>query len=156
MQNDSYDSKMEREIGELSEAVGRETNAAASEKRKIPTRPMPTLEEITGQKIFDVHPPVQSIKKKEFVSQIVEKISSRQVQDFSNNMPSYVLADKILSQQRKVAALKRKSPLENNEQPFSRPEPVRISSMPAAPASPQQKIVAEIVAKEIMALSAAR
>lgn len=156
MQNNSYDSKMERDIGELSKDVGQQSEGAVPQKRKIPVRPIPTLEDITGQKPFDAHPPVQSTEGKEFVHQMVEKISRQQAEDRSNNMPSYDLADKILAQQRKVAALKRKSPLENNNQPLSQPEPVQISIMPPAPASPQQKIIAEIVAKEILILSSAR
>ena len=156
MQNNSYDSRMERGIADLSEAVGQQREPAKPQKGKIPIRTMPTLEDITGKKVSDAHPLVQSANGKEFVHQMVEKISRHQPQDRSSKMPSFNLADKILAQQRKIAALKRKSPLENNNQPPNQPKPVHISSVPPAPASPQQKIIADIVAKEIMALSAAR
>ncbi len=156
MQNNSYDSRMERGIADLSEAVGQQREPAKSQKGKIPIQTMPTLEDITSQKVFDAHPPVQSANGKEFVHQMVEKISRQQPQDRSSKMPSFDLADKILAQQRKIAALKRKSPPQNDNQPPSQPKPVQISSMPPAPASPQQKIIADIVTKEIMALSTAR
>jgi hypothetical protein len=90
---------------------------------------------------------------------MVEKISHPQQQDRSGEMPSFNLGQQILAQQRKIAALKRKSPGQE-----IKPQPVQIKSplgdglrqMPQAPASPQQRIIADIVAKEIMLLTSTR
>jgi hypothetical protein len=99
--------------------------------------------------------------KKEFVSSMVKKISQANHQDRSAEIPSLDLGMQILAQQRKIAGLKRKSP-ENgsdlqqvSEQKISS-HPVRIESIPPAPPSPQQMIIADIVTREIMVLSAAR
>ena len=102
----------------------------------------------------------QDTPKKEFVSQMVEKISRQDNEDFSTEVPSFDLGQQILSQQRKIAAFKRKSPLASNlsdetRQPVSA-NPVPIQSIPPVPASPQHKIIAEIVAREIQALTAVK
>ncbi|PKL47531.1 MAG: hypothetical protein CVV39_05550 [Planctomycetes bacterium HGW-Planctomycetes-1] len=98
--------------------------------------------------------------KQEFVSQMVEKISRQDNEDFSTEVPTFNLGQNILAQQRKIAAFKRKSPLSPNVSEETRqPEskiPVPIQSIPQPPASPQQKIIAEIVAREIEALTAAK
>ena len=122
---------------------------------------MPAFEDILKNKASQSHPPVQSAGEKEFVRQMVEKISHPQQQDRSSEIPSLDLGGQILAQQRKIATLKRKSPgQENNISQTSKqeikPQPVQIQSMPPAPASPQQKIIAEIVAKEILALAGTR
>jgi len=118
------------------------------------------------------NPPV----KGEFVSNMVEKISKADSADKSQDMPSLDLGMQILAQQRKVAGLKRKSPGKENNPPQMdkqeikfRPIPIKEQPNPvvfpirsfqaapagsaAAPASPQQLIIADIVAKEILALS---
>ncbi|MBN1787398.1 MAG: hypothetical protein JW806_03285 [Sedimentisphaerales bacterium] len=156
MENGSYNKQMEQDIQNLTEDVRQQNNPSKSQKQKTPARTMPTLEEITGHKNPETHSPLQSNNSKEFVHQMVEKIGRAQPEDRSSQMPSLNLADKILAQQRKIAALKRKSPPENNNQPSSKPEPVHINSMPSPPASPQQKIIADIVAKQIVALSVER
>jgi hypothetical protein len=103
--------------------------------------------------------PAPDSGEKEFVSQIVEKISRGDGQDFSTEVPSFNLGQQILSQQRKIAALKRKSPISpdvsNTQQSLSMKIPP-IQSMPQAPASPQQQIIAEIIAREIQFLTSAR
>jgi hypothetical protein len=103
--------------------------------------------------------PAQDSGEKEFVSQIVEKISRGDGQDFSTEVPSFNLGQQILSQQRKIAALKRKSPtssddVSNTQQSLSIKIPP-IQSIPQAPASPQQQIIAEIIAREIQVLTSA-
>jgi len=106
----------------------------------------------------------------EFVSNMVEKISKADNADKSEDMPSLNLGVQILAQQRKIAALKRKSPGKENDPPqmdkqeikfrpipiIAQPAPVvfPIRTAHTAPASPQQLIIADIVAKEILALSA--
>jgi hypothetical protein len=110
----------------------------------------------------------------EFVSNMVEKISKADDADKSEDMPSLNLGVQILANQRRVAALKRKSPGKENIPPQTDKQeitfrPIPIISQPApvvfpirtdqatpvaAPASPQQMIIADIVAKEILALSA--
>ncbi|MBU1518902.1 MAG: hypothetical protein KKE31_00690 [Planctomycetes bacterium] len=98
--------------------------------------------------------------KKEFVSEMVEKISRQDNEDFSTEVPSFNLGQQILSQQRKIAAFKRKSPLASNISDKTRQpvlaNPVPIQSIPQAPASPQQKIIAEIVAREIQVMTAVK
>jgi len=116
---------------------------------------MPTFEEM----MKDINKS-QDTPKKEFVSQMVEKISRQDNEDFSTEVPSFNLGQQILAQQRKIAAFKRKSPLASNisdetRQPVSA-NPVSIQSIPQAPASPQQKIIAEIVAREIQVLNAVK
>jgi len=112
---------------------------------------MPAFEDILKDKTIQAHPPVAGSIEKEFISQMVEKISHPQRQDRSGEMPSLDLAKQILAQQRKIAALKRKSPGQE-----IKPQPAQIKSMPPTPASPQQLIIADIVAKEIMVLTSAR
>lgn len=130
---------------------------------------------------FDSMPSLGDIMKKtpakgEFVSNMVEKISNADKADKSQDMPSLDLGVQILAQQRKIAALKRKSPGKENNPPQIdkqelkfRPIPIKEQANPvvfpirsfqaapavsaAAPASPQQLIIADIVAKEILALS---
>ncbi|MFA6186077.1 MAG: hypothetical protein WC770_02535 [Phycisphaerae bacterium] len=111
--------------------------------------------------------------KSEFVSNMVEKISKADKADKAQDMPSLDLGVQILAQQRKIAALKRKSPGKENISPQTdkqeikfQPVPIKAQPAPAvfptrtvhtagaSPASPQQMIIADIVAKEILALSA--
>lgn len=112
---------------------------------------MPALKDILEYKVEQSHSPVAGTGEKEFISKIVEKISRPRQQDRSGQIPSLNLGLQILAQQRKIAALKRKSPGQEVN-----PRPPQIKPMPAAPASPQQLIIADIVAKEIMALSRTR
>ncbi|MFA5292266.1 MAG: hypothetical protein WC496_04440 [Phycisphaerae bacterium] len=124
---------------------------------KTTPRNMPTFEEMMKS---TNKPTIQDTDKKEFVSQIVEKISRANDEDFSTEVPSFDLGQQILAQHRKIAALKRKSPLPSN--PASKTQPavstkvVPIQSISHAPASPQQKIIAEIIAREILTLTGAR
>jgi hypothetical protein len=123
--------------------------------QKTNVHDMPTF----GDIMKDVNESQDTLKK-EFVSQMVEKISRQNNEDFSTEVPSFNLGQNILAQQRKIAAFKRKSPLSPNvPQETRQPEsliPVPIQSIPQVPASPQQKIIAEIVAREIEALTAAK
>lgn len=102
--------------------------------------------------------PNQDVEK-EFVSRMVEKISQKADADYSPQMPSFDLGQQILSQQRKIAALKRKSPISNTvSADIKKLVPIKIMplSMPEAPPSPQQKIIADIIAREIQALTTTR
>jgi hypothetical protein len=106
-------------------------------------------------------------KKGEFISDIVGKISKGNDKDYTEGMPTFDLGSQILAQQRKIAAMKRKSPgaptspenpAEVKHQPIKF-VPVKIIpfQMPAEqPMSPQQKIIADIIAREIRILTAAR
>ncbi len=129
-------------------------------KAESSLRVMPAFEDILKNKTAQTYPPAQSVGSKEFVRQMVEKISQPQQQDRSGEMPSLDLSQQILAQQRKIAALKRKSPLQNGDSSINsrqiHPNVSQISSMPPTPASPQQRIIADIVAKEIMILASAR
>jgi hypothetical protein len=118
---------------------------------------MPTFGDILKNKTSDANAPIQDPGKKEFVSQMVEKISRSADEDFSSEVPSFNLGRQILAQQRKIAAFKRKSP----SSPIlpNKPLPVTLNIMPIqpisqAPASPQQRIIAEIIAREIQTLTA--
>ncbi|MCX5632530.1 MAG: hypothetical protein NTW93_02465 [Phycisphaerae bacterium] len=186
MEKDSYDSHVDRGIAEcnqdISKAAEQENISPQSQKLKSASRVMPACEDILKNKAIQSstlhslgdgvsHPPVQSADEKEFVRKMVEKISHPQQQDRSSQIPSLDLGTQILAQQRKIAALKRKSPLSNNNlsvnkeqvRPFDlaqgrqvQPKALQVSPMPPTPASPQQRIIADIVAKEILILSSAR
>jgi hypothetical protein len=175
MQNDSYNNRIEQDIARCKQdflkAVGQQNESSQPKNSKSAPRVMPVFEDILKNKVAQAHPPVQSTgslvgaepaaARKEFVSRMVEKISRPQQQDRSSEMPSLDLGSQILAQQRKVAGLKRKSPLQNNNsdgdlQQKAQPQKMPVNSMPSAPASPQQLIIADIVAREIMSLSAAR
>jgi len=123
---------------------------------KTTPRNMPTF----GDIMKNTNKPTQDTDKKEFVSQIVEKISRANEEDFSTEVPSFNLGRQILAQHRKIAALKRKSPLPSNSASKTQPpvsaKVVPIQSIPQAPASPQQKIIAEIIAREILTLTGTR
>jgi hypothetical protein len=126
---------------------------------RIKVSAMPTFGEIMRNKKPVASIPAQDTGEKEFVSQIVEKISRGDGQDFSTEVPSFNLGQQILSQQRKIAALKRKSPtssddVSNTQQSLSIKNPP-IQSISQAPASPQQQIIAEIIAREIRVLTSA-
>ena len=165
MQSDSYDNRLEQDIAKckqnLSGTAGQPSKLQLSQKSKSSSRVMPAFEDILKNKAEQVYSPIQNAGEKEFVRQMVEKISHPQQQDRSGEIPSLDLGGQILAQQRKIATLKRKSPgQENNISQTSKQEiksqPVQIQSMSPAPASPQQKIIAEIVAKEILALASTR
>jgi hypothetical protein len=189
MQNDSYDNRIDQDIArckqDISKAAGQQTSASSPSgvprtveqnkssqpqksnlsakglpKAESSLRVMPAFEDILKNKTAQTYPPVQSAGSKEFVRQMVEKISQPQQQDRSGEMPSLDLSQQILAQQRKIAALKRKSPLQNGDSSINsrqiHPNVSQISSMPPTPASPQQRIIADIVAKEIMILASAR
>ena len=155
MEKGSYDNRIEQDIArcnqDISKAAGQEKISSQSQKSKSASRVMPALEDILKNKATQSHPPIQSAGEKEFIRKMVEKISNPQQQDRSGEMPSFNLGQQILAQQRKIAALKRKSPGQE-----IKPQPVQIKSMPQAPASPQQRIIADIVAREILVLSSAR
>lgn len=123
------------------------------EKSRVLSHPMPTIADITK----NINKPISDTDKKEFVSQIVGKISQADSKDFSTDVPSFDLGRQILAQQRKIATLKRKSPNlpDNTQQPLSAKIP-SIKTMSQAPASPQQKIISEIIAREIRLLTTAR
>jgi hypothetical protein len=164
MESDSYDSHVDRDITkcdeDISNSAGQGDKSSQSQKSNSASRIMPIFEDILKNKTAQSHPPVQSAGEKEFVRKMVEKISNPQQQDRSGEMPSFDLGQQILAQQRKIAALKRKSPLSPNDSPTDkqqvRPSASQISFMSQAPASPHQRIIADIVAREILALSAAR
>jgi hypothetical protein len=97
--------------------------------------------------------------KPEFISDIVGKISEGKEENYSEEIPTFDLGQQILSQQRKIAALKRKSPgsISNSVQP-PKPAPAKIKPFEALleqPMSPQQKIIADIIAREIYVLTSA-
>jgi hypothetical protein len=164
MENDNYDNRVEQDVArckhDLSKAAGQQNKSPQPQNSKSSSRAMPVFEDILKNKAAQTHPPVQIAGSKEFVRQMVEKIGHPQQQDRSSEIPSLDLAQQILAQQRKIAALKRKSPLQNNDSSANKQqvhsEASQTSFMPPTPASPHQKIIADIVAKEIMALSAAR
>lgn len=161
MKNDSYDNRIEQDITKCKHDLSGTIGQQNKQNSKSSSRVMPAFEDILKNKAEQAYLPVQSAGEKEFVRKMVEKISHPQQQDRSGDIPSLDLGGQILAQQRKIATLKRKSPgQENNVHQTSKqeikPQPVQIQSMPPAPASPQQKIIAEIVAKEILALASAR
>jgi hypothetical protein len=164
MQNDSYNNRIEQDIArcnqDISKAVEQQNKSPQPQKSESFSHIMPIFDDILKNKSSQPHPPIQSADSKEFVRQMVEKISHSQQQDRSNEIPSLDLGSQILAQQRKVAGLKRKSPLQNNNSPIDQQQedqPEQSQSlMPPAPASPQQKIIADIVAKEILVLAGAR
>ena len=163
MENDNYDSQFDRGIEECNsdilKAAGQENMSSQSQKSKPVLHVMPAFEDILKNKAAHIYPPVRNIGK-EFVSQMVEKISNSQQQDRSGEMPSLDLGQQILAQQRKVAALKRKSPSSPNGKAKTSSQvqlsATHIDFMSQAPASPQHRIIADIVAKEILILSSAR
>jgi len=97
---------------------------------------------------------------KEFISDIVGKISHGSDEDFSEQMPSFDLGQQILAQQRKIAALKRRSPGSGSipESPRKAPMTQIKPFQPPVyqPLSPQQKIIADIIAREISVLTSGR
>jgi hypothetical protein len=126
---------------------------------RIEVSSMPTFEEILRNKKAVASTPAQDSGEKEFVSSIVEKISRGDGQDFSTEVPSFNLGQQILSQQRKIAGLKRKSPSSNDTGNTQSPPPIKlpsIQSISQPPASPQQQVISEIIAREIQILTSAR
>jgi len=104
-------------------------------------------------------------KKDEFISDIVGKISKGKEEDYTDGMPTFDLGAQILAQHRKIAAMKRKSPgtsaaaqsppIENNQKIKFVPIKIIPFQPPAEqPMSPQQKIIADIIAREIRTLTA--
>lgn len=168
MESNSYDSHVDRGIAECNRDISNSAGEKTKQNSKSALRVMPALEDILKNKATQSHPPVQSASEKEFVRKMVEKISNPQQQDRSGEMPSFDLGQQILAQQRKIAALKRKSPGPLGDalrQQEIKPQPVQIKSaplknmagsMPQAPASPQQRIIADIVTKEILVLTSGR
>jgi hypothetical protein len=70
-------------------------------------------------------------------------------------MPRFDLAEEIMAEQRKISAIKRKAPGERIEAQKAEKEvePVSYTMGPSTPAQPyQQKIIAEIVARDIESL----
>ena len=134
-------------------------NEDRTQKSKASLHTMPTLNDMMKHKVPMSDIPAENIERKEFVRQMVEKISQSANEDFSPEVPSFNLGQQILSQHRKIAALKRKSPGQSSDSDNIhniQQTPVPIKTMPDAPASPQQKVIAEIVAREIGLLSGLR
>ncbi len=159
MESGSYDSHVDRSIADCNRDISNSAGKKNIQNSDSSSRIMPAFEDILKNKFTPLHPPVRNIEK-EFVSKMVEKISNPQQQDRSDQVPSFDLGQQILAQQRKVAALKRKSPQSPNDaikvdKPVHQNTPDR-NFVSAAPASPQQRIIADIVAKEILILSSAR
>jgi hypothetical protein len=184
METDGHDNRMEQDIAKRKQDLSGTGGQQNKQKSKSSSCIMPVFEEILQNKAQQLHPPVASAGEKEFVRKIVEKISRPQQQDRSAGIPSLDLGGQILAQQRKIAALKRKSPGQENDVPqngkyeIKPQQPLQIQpplgsaggclrkesqgftadglcQMPPAPLSPQQKIIADIVAKEILALTTA-
>ena len=123
---------------------------------KITSHEMPTFGDIMKNINKSQH-----TDKKEFVSRMVEKMSQGAEGDFSTEVPSFNLGQQILSQQRKVASLKRKSPVSPgiipvNTKQFMSAKIESLPPMPEPPPSPQQRIIADIIAKEIRLLTTVR
>jgi hypothetical protein len=159
MEKNSYDNRIEQDIARCNQDISNSAGEKTKQNSKSPPRVMPAFEDILKNKATQSHPPVQSAGEKEFVRKMVEKISHPQQQDRSSQIPSLDLGQQILAQQRKIAALKRKSPGPLGDalrQQEIKPQLIQIKSMPQAPASPQQRIIADIVAKEILALTGVR
>jgi hypothetical protein len=125
---------------------------------RIEVPSMPTFEEILRNKKPAAYASIRNSDEKEFVSKIVEKISRGDGQDFSEEVPSFNLGQQILSQQRKIAGLKRKSP-SSTDAGNTQPSPsIKLPSIQSIqpPASPQQQIISEIIAREIKNLTSIR
>jgi len=151
---ESSDGMVEQDIAKCREGV-----LVAIRQQQSPLEScdsMPTFGDIMKNR------PIRS----EFVSNMVEKISRSNQADKSENIPSLDLGMQILARQRNIAALKRKSPSQENNPPQTgkqelKPPPISIRmQLPhithTTPASPQQMIIADIVAREILVFSAAR
>jgi hypothetical protein len=108
-------------------------------------------------------------KKGEFISDIVGKISNAKDEDYTEGMPTFDLGSQILAQHRKIAAMKRKSPgspatpapapVAIEKVQAKKPVPIQIKSFHAMveqPMSPQQRIIADIIAREIQILTSVR
>ncbi|MEN6386680.1 MAG: hypothetical protein ABFD79_15990 [Phycisphaerales bacterium] len=96
-------------------------------------------------------------EKPEFISDIVGKISHAKDEDYTDGMPAFDLGQQILAQQRKIAALKRKSPSAANSvqptKPAAAPKIKPFEALIEQPMSPQQRIIADIIAREIQILT---
>jgi len=153
MEIDNFDNQVERGIAEYNGDI-----TGSVFKINTPLHSMPSFEDILKNKPSKLHPISINIGK-EFVAKMVEKISDSGSQNRSEEIPSFNLGEQILAGQRKASALKRKSPSSSNgalkaDKPVQQEAVKSFAS--AAPASPQQRIIADIVTREILLLSSAR
>ncbi|HAL44510.1 MAG: hypothetical protein A2Y12_16765 [Planctomycetes bacterium GWF2_42_9] len=105
---------------------------------------------------------MQNDEKKEFISDIVGKISEGKSENYTEGMPTFDLGQQILSQQRKIASMKRKSPgaapapvTEKIQAPKPAIKIMPFQALIEQPMSPQQRIIADIIAREIQILTSA-
>lgn len=133
-QNSSRETTQPSDAAEIS--TDEDTSSIALRKESIGLPPVP----IETQPLKETAPlprPVVSINKKEEAETLQEK----------SEIPSFDLAEEIMAEQRKITAIRRKAPSKKNEAQRSEPQaqPVDIEQ----PLSEQEKIIAEIVARDI-------
>jgi len=103
--------------------------------------PQVPIEEIPAKETPPL-PKVVSVNKKEETETLQEK----------GEIPRFDLAEEIMAEQRKITAIRRKAPGQKNEVQKLKPEtqPVdHIIEQPKPALSEQEKIIAEIVARDI-------
>ena len=117
-----------------------ETNAAEISTHKD-TSPIP-IETIPAKETTPLPRPVVNVNKKEETETLQEK----------PEIPSFDLAEEIMAEQRRITAIRRKAPGQKTEAQRLKPETQlvdHIIEQPKLLLSEQEKIIAEIVARDI-------
>lgn len=126
-----------------------ETNAAEISTHKN-TGSIP-IEEIPIKKTAPL-PKVVNLDKKEDAETSEETPDSPRCDGVAAGIPSFDLAEEIMAEQRKITAIRRKAPGQKTEAQRSEPQaqPADYTIEQPTPAlSEQEKIIAEIVARDI-------
>jgi hypothetical protein len=110
------------------------------------------IETIPAEETAPLPRPAESVSKKEEAEISEETPDSPRCDSVATRIPSFDLAEEIMAEQRKITAIRRKAPGQKTEVQRLKPE-TRIADhiieQPKPLLSEQEKIIAEIVAKDI-------
>ena len=116
------------------------------EKQESDQEAIPRIEQFITPVNEDVKPP-QSPQKAPIQIRSIPGFEDILSDSAEQDIPQFNLGEEILSEQRKVSSSKRKGP--GTEPQAQKQEPAGLTPPQTPPASPQQRIIAEIIARDI-------
>lgn len=96
--------------------------------------------------------PIETVEHKTAESPMVTTVNHKPAvtnQHEKHEIPKFDLAEEIMAEQRKITAIRRKAPGKKTEAQGSEPQAQSVGYTTEQPLSEQEKIIAEIVARDI-------
>ena len=96
--------------------------------------------------------PIETVEHKTAESPMVTTVNHKSAvtnQHEKHEIPKFDLAEEIMAEQRRITAIKRKAPGKKTEAQRSEPQAQPVGYTTEQPLSEQEKIIAEIVARDI-------